>query len=66
MNQIEIREKINANNKIIADLFTPNQFTLNNTVAALLKENEILQKMCHHSYENGYCIYCDLEEKNED
>lgn len=63
MNQLEIREKISENNKLIADLFTPNQFTLNNTVAALLKENENLQSLCQHEFQEGYCIWCDLEEK---
>ena len=63
MNQIEIREKINANNKIIADLFTPNQFTLNNTVRELLEENARLQEKCEHKYSKGYCIYCYKEKK---
>lgn len=63
MNQIDIKEKINKNNKLISDLFSPNQFILNNTVAALLKENEVLQGLCKHEFKNGYCIWCDLEEK---
>lgn len=66
MNQIEIRNKINENNKIIMNLFTPNQFILNNTVSKLLQENEKLQKLCHHEYEDGFCIYCDEVEPNND
>ena len=42
---------------------SPNIFTLNNTVAKLLKENEELQNICNHSFEDGYCIYCYKEEK---
>lgn len=59
----EIKQKIDENNAIIESLFTPNQFTLNNTVAQLLKENNELQNLCEHEYENGYCNYCYKEEK---
>ena len=59
----QIKEKIDGNNAIIESLFTPNQFTLNNTVAQLLKENNELQNICEHEYENGYCNYCYKEEK---
>lgn len=58
MNQNEIKEKIDYNNQLIEDILTPNFFTLNNTVAKLLKENEQLQKQCKHEFEDGYCIYC--------
>lgn len=57
-----IKEKIDENNKIIESLMTPNQFTLNNTIAKLLKENSKLQKHCNHEFEDGYCIYCYKEE----
>lgn len=43
---------------MIENLLTPNKFTLNNTVAQLLKENEELQKQCEHNFQDGYCIYC--------
>ena len=59
----DIRKKIDENNKIIEHLLTPNQFTLNNTVSKLLAENRELQNKCAHVYENGYCIFCDKEEK---
>ena len=44
-----------------------NIFTLNNTVAKLLKENEELQNICNHSFEDGYCILTPLNalERNE-
>lgn len=43
MTQIEIKEAIDQNNRIIEALFRPNEFTLNNTVQKLLKENAELQ-----------------------
>ena len=58
MRQLEIKRKIEENNKIIESLMTPNVFTLNNTVAELLAENKALQEECEHVFEDGYCIYC--------
>ena len=58
MTQLQIKEKIDTNNKILETLMTPNVFTLNNAVSELLKENAELQAICEHSYEDGYCIYC--------
>lgn len=58
MSNLEIKKRIDANNKIISKLFAPNIFTLNNTVSELLNENERLQKQCIHEYEDGFCIYC--------
>lgn len=56
---IEIKTKIDNNNKEIERMLTPNIFTLNNTVATLLKENEQLQNMCEHNFDKeGFCIYC--------
>lgn len=63
MTNLEIHERIERNNKIIEDCFSPNVFTLNNTVKNLLKENEELQNQCTHEFENGYCIYCYKEER---
>lgn len=65
MNQTDIKNKIDENNKLIEQLFSPNQFTLNNTVAKLLKENSELQKHCAHYFEDGYCVYCYMEEPRE-
>ena len=62
MTQLEIKNRIDANNKVIETLFTPNVFTLNNTVAVLLKENDELRSQCQHSYVDGYCEYCYQEE----
>ena len=63
MTNLEIHERIERNNKIIEDCFSPNVFTLNNTVRYLLKENEELQKQCSHQCEEGYCIYCYKEQE---
>jgi hypothetical protein len=62
MTNLEIKEKIDQNNKIIETLFSPNIFTLNNAVSELLKENDELQKQCTHNFVDGYCEYCYLEE----
>ena len=62
MTQLEIRKAIDANNKIIDTLLTPNQFVLNNEVARLLRENKNYQSQCQHHFVDGYCEYCDMEE----
>lgn len=63
MNNLEIKEKIDLNNKIIQDIMSPNIFVLNNTINELLRENEELQAQCTHVFdENGFCIYCYKEE----
>ncbi len=62
-NQIQIKEKIDENNRIIESLLQPNQFTLNNTIAELLNENRELQNQCKHDFQDGYCIYCYKEQE---
>ena len=64
MTPMEIHEKIVANNKAIREMFSPNIFTLNNLVSDLLKENAALQAQCPHSFKDGYCEYCFLEDPN--
>lgn len=63
LTNLEIHERIDRNNKIIEDCFSPNVFTLNNTVRELLKENEELQHQCSHMFQDGYCIYCYKEKE---
>lgn len=63
MTNLEIKEKIDQNNKIIETILSPTEFTLNNTVRQLLEENGELQKQCTHSFVDGYCEYCYMEEK---
>ena len=58
----DIKMQIDYNNQMIESLLSPNKFTLNNTVAQLLKENDELQKQCEHNFQDGYCIYCYKEE----
>ncbi len=65
MTNLEIKERIDQNNRIIESLFNPNIFTLNNTVKELLSENDALQHQCTHSFVDGYCEYCYLEESVE-
>ena len=62
-NQVQIKEKIDENNRIIESLLQPNQFTLNNTIAELLNENRELQNQCKHDFQDGYCIYCYKEQE---
>ena len=63
MTNLEIKEKIDQNNKVIETLLNPTAFTLNNTRTDLLKENGDLQAQCTHSFVDGYCEYCYMEEK---
>lgn len=63
MTNLQIKEKIDSNNAIIANILSPNIFTLNSTVANLLEENRKLQAQCQHNFVNGYCEYCYMEEK---
>lgn len=63
MTNLEIKEKIDANNKLIETLLNPNMFTLNNTIKDLLKENDELQAQCTHNFVDGYCEYCYAEEE---
>jgi hypothetical protein len=63
---LEIKKRIDENNKIIESLMTPNIFSLNNTIADILSENKKLQSECKHEFEDGFCIYCYKEEPSND
>ena len=63
MTNLEIHEKIKQNNELIEKALTPGQFTLNNVVAQLLKENMDLQNQCSHNFVDGYCEYCFIEKE---
>lgn len=65
MTNLEIKTKIDTNNKLIESILNPSEFTLNNTVMALLQENAALQEQCKHSFVDGYCEYCYKEEPTE-
>lgn len=58
MTNLEIKEQIDRNNKLIKEVMNPSEFTLNNTIAELLAENKRLQSMCNHNFVEGYCEYC--------
>ena len=55
---LDIKNRIDLNNRLIEEALKPNQFTLNNTIAGLLLEIDALQKECPHEFHEGYCIYC--------
>ena len=42
MTGFDIKQKIDENNRLIEQMLSPNIFTLNNTVAKLLRENDSL------------------------
>lgn len=62
MTNLEIKQKIDENNKIIETLLNPSTFTLNNVIKELLIENDQLQAQCTHNFVDGYCEYCQKEE----
>lgn len=62
MTNLEIKQKIDTNNKLIETILSPSEFTLNNTVRDLIAENAELQKQCTHNFIDGYCEYCYMEE----
>ena len=64
MTNLEIKQKIDENNKIIETLLNPSTFTLNNVIKELLIENDQLQAQCAHNFVDGYCEYCQKEETN--
>lgn len=66
MTNLEIKEKIDFNNRLIENFLSPNKFVLNSQVAELLAENSELQKQCIHNFVDGFCEYCyKMEEQNE-
>lgn len=62
MTNEEIKDKIKKNNDEIQALLNPNLFVLNTRIRDLLKDNEQLQKQCHHAFLNGECVYCQMQE----
>ena len=65
MSNLEIKEQIDRNNKLIQDIMNPSQFTLNNSVSELLAENKRLQSMCNHNFVEGFCEYCYLAQPED-
>ena len=54
----EIRDKINFNNQKIQSLLDPSVFIFQPEVQKYMEDNEYLQSICPHKYENDKCIYC--------
>lgn len=68
MSGAEIKRRIEYNNKQLEILTetTPMNFVLNPEIAALIQENKMLQGICQHSFKNGVCEYCGMEEEHDD
>lgn len=64
MRGLEVKKKIDANNKRLMELIKPNEWNLNNQIYQIMKENELLQEGCEHQFENRVCIYCYMEEED--
>lgn len=58
MNGQEIRERIDSNNLKIRRAL--NKFVLTDEINQLMKNNEELRAICKHSFENGFCKFCDI------
>jgi hypothetical protein len=65
MTNLQIKEAIDKNNKLIEQLLNPSEFTLNNAVRDLLAKNAELQAQCEHSFVDGFCEYCYLMEEEK-
>ena len=60
MNGIEIRNKIDKNNKKIQEKL--DKFVLTDEINKLMKENDNLRAICKHHFVDGICEYCDAFE----
>lgn len=60
---LDIKQKIDSNNELIASELIPGMFVLNPKINALMQENLELQKQCKHEFYNGKCIFCYKENK---
>ncbi len=58
MTRDEIQNKIIFNNAKIKELLDPSVFILQPEVQILMEENEELQSICEHEFENGVCKIC--------
>lgn len=64
MNGLEIRKRIDENNKKIQAAL--NKFILTDEINNLMKDNEELRVICQHEFVNGWCKYCDIPEELKD
>ena len=54
----QIKQRIEALEAELNELFTPEFFVLNDKIGILNKEIKSLQHQCPHQYENGRCVWC--------
>ncbi len=57
MSGIEIRKKIDENNKKIRKAL--DRFVLTDEIQQLMKDNDSLRANCQHHFVDGTCEYCD-------
>lgn len=58
----EIKEQIDKLNEEVENMATPDIFTLNSKVAAIMCKINNLQNQCKHNFINGVCEFCYVEE----
>ena len=63
MNGLEIRERIDSNNKKIQAAL--NKFILTDEINKLMKDNAELRFICQHEYVDGTCRFCDTPEEKK-
>jgi hypothetical protein len=61
----EIAKRIQENNKKIEELMDYTTFVLNKEIVQLQAENEALQTLCKHEYEDHICKFCGHEEEKD-
>lgn len=59
MNNIEIRQEIDRLTAMLEEIISPSKFTLNNLVVEISTQIESIQSQCQHEFQDGFCIYCD-------
>lgn len=58
MNGLEIRKRIDANNRKIQKAL--NKFTLTDEINQLMQENADLRANCPHEFAGTFCRFCDM------
>lgn len=56
----EIKQKIDANNRALESMLDPTKFVLSKEIQELVNENLKLQNQCPHSFDKGYCVFCNM------
>lgn len=63
MTNEEIRKEIDENNEQLKHCVHTGSFIFDLFAAELRTRNNKLRSLCTHKFENGKCIYCDMEEE---